>query len=77
MVTAQKNRAMKFPVQGFPLGGISWSSYWTTLQPELCSWCLTPLPHRGAALPGFNPLIAADIEQLQKNVTTQLQNWKR
>ncbi|GAB6060084.1 hypothetical protein JCM31598_32010 [Desulfonatronum parangueonense] len=30
-----------------------------TLQPELCPECVTPLPHWGAALPGFAPLIAA------------------
>ncbi|GAB6057071.1 hypothetical protein JCM31598_01880 [Desulfonatronum parangueonense] len=55
-VTAQKLRAMKFPCAGIPIDAkFRDQATGAMLQPELCPECVTPLPHWGAALPGFIP----------------------
>ncbi|GAB6058471.1 hypothetical protein JCM31598_15880 [Desulfonatronum parangueonense] len=61
-VIAQKDRAMKFPVQGYSIDAeFREKATGAMLQPELCPECVTPLPHWGAVLPGFIPLFATSF----------------
>ncbi|GAB6058912.1 hypothetical protein JCM31598_20290 [Desulfonatronum parangueonense] len=62
LVTAQKLRSMKFPCAGIPINAeFRDQATGAMLQPKLCPECVTPLPHWGAALPGFIPLNATSF----------------